>query len=805
MNTTRLSPFPFISLIFQLFLLALPMTGYAANAPNDWSRFRFSGNQTFTSDQLIGALIAEPDFLLANHPNSNNADVHEVTKRLLIAGYKDAGFPTPGIKIETAEDGTTKITIDEGTRTYCHSVLVEGTTQIDPDELIKSFTEPRVHPDAFPVTSTHDGRTTTRWIDAQGSNVIPESPIWQQGKPAGPTTPEKLRVAIKTVLERLGYAHAEFKVTLKQAEKPSNVDLRIEILDEGPHDQVQEFKVTGSSSSTQAQVLAFLDLQPECSYDLNQQRRLTEKLYSSGRFKEHRLKFERRGKGIGCLQIELVDAPGVPPLSEPLSPEATILLRARQWLSESELRGDDFVLEAESELVKLQLIQSRDGTLVEYDPSPQSDGANAAAADESQNADDLNANDLLGRTTFLVDSQRLCVGNSRSDSYWLADISEFGGWIKLETGFAASESDEYFGNITFSGNWSSERPPGELLFRQAFRLTPAGWCALAYKKNARSEVKDGVLTVQQGDQSLQVESETGRIVQFGAVGFSVSLKPGAFEKKRLAFLRELETRRSQYDAGKPVSSLISFFVSKSGLPILEGLQSGLEESQFSVDHSLCSALAKLAQADLFLPLDAFVIQSREWTRVERFAIPDQSTSQKDFRQMAVGAASKFLLGCLPKLFAEGTWPMAVSREACLVALDRGRYAGEVVQELQNDQTEAPLRDASVAFLLSMIGQPQANAFANRALLTMDHEAFDRDKQILLRGSFGQWIAGLVKAVGSLDEQERDALTKRMASERARATFLLLHAQAQADATNQRLWYEATHQSLEAKLREITGR
>jgi len=154
------------------------------------------------------------------------------------------------------------------------------------------------------------------------------------------------------------------------------------------------------------------------------------------------------------------------------------------------------------------------------------------------------------------------------------------------------------------------------------------------------------------------------------------------------------------------------------------------------------------------------------------------------------------------LFAEDTWPMKVGREACLVVLDRGRYTGAVLQELQVDQSESPLRDASIAYLLSLIGQPRAKFFAGRALQTLEPTAFDRDLTILLSGRCGQWITGVQAGIASLDDQEVNSLTTLVSSESVRSMLSSLHTHVLTTGTKESMWYLSTNKVLETTLHEI---
>lgn len=91
----------------------------AADSPKGWERFEFVGNTVFSDNQLRTALVAEPDFLLAAHPSSDRATVRPIAERLLFAGYRNSGFPSPQIEFQVADHGGGTVTIHEGPRFRC--------------------------------------------------------------------------------------------------------------------------------------------------------------------------------------------------------------------------------------------------------------------------------------------------------------------------------------------------------------------------------------------------------------------------------------------------------------------------------------------------------------------------------------------------------------------------------------------------------------------------------------------------------------------------------------------------------------
>lgn len=762
-------------------------SGLAQQAPDNWSRFRFEGNQTFTAEQLRAALVAEPDFLLANHPHSNNADVHMVTRRLLISGYERAGFHSPAVEIVTAEDGNTTITIDEGKRSVCGAVLVNGAKLVNEMALIEFLTTPRVKDDAIPTFVESQSKVITKWVNEKGAIVLPEAPVWQRGKPSPPSVRKPLEEAVKAGLASLGFASSIHQVSMQRSKDDPEVTLLIDIIDEGPRDRIETFKVTGGATNTPEQLLAFLELQAGCVYDTELRHRLSRKLHDCGRFRKSILTFVRGVGGKGELRIELEDVAGVPPLSQPLSDEANIILRARKWLSDWDHRGEDFVFKWKTQHAVLQIVQSQAGTIIQLDP--------------------LVAVDPRSQTVVLIDSKHVGLRLGHANSVYLADVSNFPGRIRLDTSLTAATKDDHFATTTFNGNWNSERTRNEPLLLQTLSLSPAGWCAFAYKPNSEFKRTDTTLVLTHEKHALEIEIETGRILRYDDGSIETSLEAGVFSRLREPFIDESRDKANAYDPSQPFSSLASYVTSVLAEGEVVELQEFVDGKPWARDRTLNSAIRKMSEAGLFLPIDAFIVHGRESSRTERFMIPDSSSPPSGFARMGMMVVGKFGLKCLPDLFAEETWPMKVGREACLVALDRGKYAGAVLGELQSDQEERPLRDASVAYLLSLIGQPAAKMFAERALGTLEPTTFDKDLNTLLSGRCGQWITGVQNGITSLSEQELESLTRSIKSESIKTALKTLHQDKAATNTNTdgSIHYRATQPLLRVKLNDILSR
>jgi len=598
----------------------------------------------------------------------------------------------------------------------------------------------------------------------------------------------------------LGFSSPQVLVAIATDPNTSQAELVVDILDEGMRDFVDAIDVNGSEVNSSDQVLNFLNLEPGFTFDSIQQQRLTKQLWDSGRFTKHQLEFNRDNDGMGRLSIKLADVPGVPPLTQPLSSGANVFMKARRWLSGMSERGEDLVINFKNDNVQVQVVQSMHGMLVQID-APNNSPVNKNKSE----GEGIAADEPLRKTTFVVDRNHVGLSHSDSPSIWRADVTGFHGAIRLETKLAAAQSDKHLSNVTFNLKWHSERRDDEPLLSQMLNLSPAGWCAFAYKKELDIETVGNKLFATGDTERLVVDVESGQISRWDSGSSTARVQAGLFEQMRDQIVSENAHKQNEYQSTQPVTSLIQFMVSEpcwNGLiDVLRIASSGTK----SLNPELRSAFEKLASVGLFVPLDAFALHTAQSSRGERFVIPDETTEPKDLKRWAVALVGKYTLKCLPDLFAEGTWPMTVAREACLVAVQRGRHTNKVLKELKHDASTGPLCDASVACLLSLVRQPIASSFATRSLENLDPVKFDRDMNVLLSGPNGRWITGVMHGMALMNDSEIMALGQLSKSDRLGHALKVIQIHAAPAVANESLWYQASQVGLEAMLREIVAR
>ena len=776
---------PFFGFVIWL-VTSIPLSqAQAAHEPDDWNRFHFTGNQTFTDSQLRAALIAEPDFLLANHPKSNNAQVHEVTKQLLILGYQHAGFASPQIEVQTSPEGITTVQITEGTRFHCGSVNVKGAKLVDAAQLANYLTTPQVKQDAFPVFSETNGQRVVNWLDQKGSRITPSKPDWKIDSPVPFGAEKHLKTLVQAALKTMGFASAECLVSIERKDELKQAQLAIDLVSEGPQDSIHRIIVDGCKQNQPDQVIQFLDLQVGQNYDEALKHRIGEKLWSCGRFQKYSFRLDRNDSGVCTLRLSLTETPGVPSLGEPLNEVAEALLKARDWLSQCDARGDDMVFQIRKGSSEILLVQSATGMI-------------AQVHDTQSDTTDKNS-------SMLVDSNQIMLTLGQAHDYWSADISQYPGVIRFEIGVGAADTDDKFATVNLGFNFHSQRQPNSPLLVHALNLSPAGWCAFAYKPNCEIVQTEQTVRLLQEGQTIEIERSTGRLLRMESDEMQVRLQRGVFDSLRQQVANDCETKQNVYAQTEPLTSLVKFLSSAAATQTYRDIVEMDDESMITVNSALISAVHRLASAGLFEPIDLLVLNGKDDQSDSKFEVPDHTPQPSSFADGLAKYGAKYLLKWLPDLFAEGTWPMQISREACLVMVQRGLYTNDVLSDLARDPSASPLRDSSLAALLSLMKHPAAKPFAARAMESLESVAFDRDLQLLLSGPTGQWFRGVMKGVGELTDEEFATLVVYVKSDETKEFLSALHAHAKTDGGAAAVWYQATHERLQRQLQSILQR
>src|SRR5262249_9576504 len=199
-------------------LIGLPYGGAASRASEtnspvvvgdlgDPSRLVFRGVASFSPDAVQYGLLSSAEFLLATHPRAPFDAFLTSLQRLILRGYRHAGFSDADIAVKyNKEAGTVEVTVQEGPRYMAGEVAIVGAKTLPGQSFIRRLTEPgptsgsitakqwlhagdhesteSATPEAANLSTSDLAENSAERLDATGKLVAPEDPIWPKGQPA---------------------------------------------------------------------------------------------------------------------------------------------------------------------------------------------------------------------------------------------------------------------------------------------------------------------------------------------------------------------------------------------------------------------------------------------------------------------------------------------------------------------------------------------------------------------------------------------------------------------------------------------
>jgi hypothetical protein len=266
--------------------LSAPVVLEAVGNLGDPQRLVFEENAAFPNPLLCGALRSSLDYVLLAQPNSPLPDLLEALPKLLVAGYRNAGFGEAQV---AARHDTNRqrlvITIHEGPRYRCGALKVTGAKDL-PVKLLVDRLRQELSPTNMPSTQpgsdllaeaarldkdTPSPLEQLGLVPAGGITMITNSS--QVAVPAGTWHPNgfaafdpgaQLRYAeaVTNAFRALGWYGARFATALAPDRATYAADLVVTIEDEGRPVTLREIEVAGLKRNSRKEVLNYVGLEP---------------------------------------------------------------------------------------------------------------------------------------------------------------------------------------------------------------------------------------------------------------------------------------------------------------------------------------------------------------------------------------------------------------------------------------------------------------------------------------------------------------------------------------------------------------
>lgn len=686
--------------------------------------FQFSGNTTFSADDLRGGLIGDADFLIAAHPLAPLQKCAQLLKAKLTRGYRAAGFPDVAVEVRVAERFEVRVT--EGPRFMAGEVRISSANKISPATLIKRLTEQ--YPPLAELTIEPQNVYQTR----TGKIIEVRPPIWAKGKPAPFGTEGFIEAQVRTNLAELGFLDSKFAVRIEKASlTQKTADLVIAFEEEGERALLSEIVIAGNRLNSRAELLDFLKLTNGMPATATLAGDTEFLLFQSGHFKKAEVKLEPIPPARARMLITLTESRVSPRINIPYSKAENGFLAFRQWLEKLGTRGE--VIEGNVRFLPNLWIRfavsPNEGMICRFEKS--TEGTNYSFA-------------------FVISTNGSGMFSPRSRTKYFIQRPENLTFVTI--GFHSAEEEDKTSSVELMGGFKSKASELDPNFRLTMHWEPAPFVALAHSTNGTVSFAGGTLELKSSNTVLRVEENTGKLLKLGddAGEYSAALGDREAISK---FLKETENYTNLYDEQKPSGTFLSYVIA-------EGFDAALAFDVFKgssedLSKRASAAVRKLIRPELFGGFDE-LLKSVEGKEI--FFIPvdvDQAAAQNALAAMLAG----FVFRGANVVFPENSWPWTVAREAVFVLKGQTQYTGEQLDRLFDSQEMGPVGFYVTAALLNRVQPELAKRFGLRGLTRLQGSYFEEDCKLLFDGktALSRSVAQLAKDLQLLEADDLKAI------------------------------------------------
>lgn len=743
-------------------------------ALGDPERIAFEGNRAIPAEEIRRALRRDFDFLMAAHPRAPREAFLRALREAVQAGYWNSGFPEAKVAVALdAAGGKVTVRLEEGPQYRCGAVRVTGAKRLPADKLCMQLISPRPPPDL--------PRYTLEWSAEAGGKLVedkdpakPDEPVWKPGEPApfGPRPAARLTREVKDACAELGWFFPELRLRVEPGKDARTADLAIEIADEGPPGVIGDIQVAGNAANSREEIVRFLGIQPGGLCDRGACERLTRRLLLSGRFLAAAVRPappEEKAERV-TLAVRVIEAPGVPKLSEELPPTDKALLRLRDWLQAAPDRGDDLVVAFRAEKPAVAaaaeasaILSMRGGMLV-----------SCRLAGPAGRA--------VGEWTALMSPGRLGCYAPASGRKFVVETEALPLAVKL--------------GMTYRPDLDPETPHGMSLgctvcpgqdaeggVRTELELPAAAFLGLARTRNVACAVEDGTLKLSGGKLTIEADAQTGAVRKFevrqdaGEPTMTLAFRPGALAERLKALDAATAAHPNCCERGRELSSFCRFLADEI---LAATVRAGDEEGRKRAE----AAARAVARIENFMaPLDQLAAELRAaGGRKDGFSIPpsapEPDPAAAGLAALLAEAIPRLALPAAERCFPRESWPWTLAREAALAACGKGRYTGAELGRLHASPEVGPVGCLATAALLTRAGgAAAARGFAAKGLGGLAAADFRKDARALLAPDRlpGMCAVKLIAALRLLDGDDAEALAAAAGPEAAGTVRKLLAA------------------------------
>jgi len=710
----------------------------------DPSKWDVKGVTTLSPESVKRTLAFDFESLWASHPQASLAEFPDLLERRAVELFRHAGFPNARILVQVDEDTEhVEIIVHEGRRCVGNKIIVSGVNDslaaIIETRLTSRYQETR---GAHPQLDNRSG--VLEWIGPEGEEVEAEKPLWKQGEPApcDEITLKRIRSRVQESFEEVGFRAAQFKCRV--VPRNGRADLKVEASSLGPPALVKEIEIVGNQLNSRDAILRYLKITPGVTFTGERRQQLLRALWESGRFATHRVTADPFDSGVK-LKISVVEAPGVPPLSQRLTREAIGLLKCREWLTLGAGRSRDIVIAGKHREARFECILSNRGVLLTWSRQPDP----AAAPDYALSF----ADDGIGLYE-VVNGRKLC-------------IKQLNLQLKLTTKLLihAENPDRPF-KISLGAGISSRKAAettSSLVVRSS--VAPVYYTVLATRDGGTAQWYRNILTLPVRNGLMVVNAETGELLAYQLydkadnVFATAASVADRFEDRRNQLLAITANHENHYDPAAPISSIARFACTSSMPKALVDVAGGQHDQLQKITAALAT-LGLLVDHGVLDALDKSVVEGRRNSDAkDGLSIP--SSGQKISKMQSIARVS---VGLADHLFPRDSWPWTVWRETGFMLGGRTKYTASELKRVLASDDSGPLAHWLLTELFTRIKRDQlAVAIAAQGTQKLSRPKFHADCELLLGKTLDRLVP-VVHWIGGLNERDRALLADLLSVE-----------------------------------------
>jgi hypothetical protein len=818
------------ALIASILVIARPASADEVGPLGDLRAASIEGCKLIAADHVRDALLMDLTVMALASPSADLTDLLNAIQQQLITAYENNGFPRAKVNVGPDPSGKMlRIRIDEGRRYVAGALRLAGGKRVDEAALRRKLTDPpQGHDVPVKVDAAAESLIVETWTGFNSSfQESKREPLWQPGSPARfdeDFIPKVEREAHEALLLQ-GLCWAKLKASMEPRED-GTAELLLTMVTEGPPASLDQIEIRGLQRFDPKQVQQFLGLAPGMPIDLNVLREVRRKLWESARFLKHEIKLDVAAAhpGKANLTIELMEHPKAPPLQEPLekiAPDGALMLKLALSLQRRMDAGQPVLLEAQAGRLGARIIfQSNKGLLARLSRAPAVQPATKpttrpgpAPEDmllESPDAADLAFTAVDGKVgLFCPSARRRYVAAIESTTGILMAIQcvpdplpngqraswGIGAGIKTNarTSLTGVFAPVFFFDLVSGHDGATTDPATKPA------TVPGGL-----------EVRNGVATLRRESMAIRFDAATGNLLEVtgsqshGQLHLRLApLSPDAFQRE-LEQLAAASGEANEYDANRPVSSLIEFLAACQR-------QSHIIGSGAPVQGSGDFLLRLLATQALF-PLDRLVIDQRTGNDADD---PDFHTIPDGAALMANPmAVARWALWLPDLLYPYASWPWTIGHEAIMLVGGGSPTAGDELKRILSSGEIGPIGCLALSAALAQTNREYGRLVAKLGLERLDADQFARDFRVLLQSdrAGAKVLENLLDGLAKLSDQDADALERMLPGDGARQAIEFVREAARKEpgkpiaqvlAARQTEWWAAGLKSVvEGELRKL---